>query len=122
MVIFRYGRSCTTIPAMGLKTSPGLLPGLPDFKTARLAWADYDNDGKLDLLITGQDSLNLGSTILYHNTGSGFENKTSVIPGIPSLYYSAVAFGDYDNDGYKDLVLSGAQSGGEYWPCHQTLP
>jgi hypothetical protein len=71
------------------------------------AWGDYDNDGFADLFVTGAD----GTTRLYHNSGSGsFTNVTSDTTVSLSLPGGALpngaAWGDYDNDGYLDLVVT----------------
>jgi hypothetical protein len=71
------------------------VPGTSD---GSVAWGDYDNDGRLDFLLT-----TLGGSQLWRNTESGFTNVTaSVAPGLPPLTDSAVAWGDYDNDGRLD--------------------
>jgi hypothetical protein len=71
------------------------------------AWGDYDNDGLLDLFVTGAD----GTARLYHNNGNGsFTNVTSipmVSLGLPAgATANGAAWGDYDNDGYLDLVVT----------------
>ena len=67
-----------------------------------IAWADYDNDGDLDLLVT-----DTGSNRLYRNDGpSGFVRITEgavVNDGGSSI---GAAWGDYDNDGYLDVFVS----------------
>src|SRR2546425_747024 len=85
------------------------IPGLPGVAYSSVAWGDYDNDGRLDFLITG--ATNFGSSPisqLWRNTGSGFTNVP--IPGLPGLYQSSVAWGDYNNDGRLDFLLTGASS------------
>lgn len=67
--------------------------------------ADYDHDGYMDFIITGQDFQG-NVTRLYKNLG-GMQFQLA-----DSTMYAAgadgdVAFGDYDNDGYSDIVLSG---------------
>src|SRR5581483_9434334 len=76
------------------------------------AWADYDNDGKLDFIIYGNDSFRL-----YHNDGGGNFHEVT-IPGLQDFrdpagqnVPGAVAWGDYDNDGYVDFFISGFQNG-----------
>jgi hypothetical protein len=70
------------------------------------AWGDYDNDGLLDLFVTGMTAGNR----LYHNNGDGvFTNVTSgpMLPPPTGGGSSACAWGDYDNDGYLDLFVCG---------------
>jgi len=69
-----------------------------------VAWGDYDNDGDLDLIITGQTDTN-HVTELYRNLGG--TNLVAVNSGLPRVNGSAVAWGDYNNDGYLDVALSG---------------
>ena len=74
------------------------------------AWGDYDSDGDLDLLITGQSSIegDLGSnpvTLIY-----GQENNEFIVDqtlSIDSVGISFSQWGDYDDDGDLDLFLSG---------------
>ena len=90
----------------GFNDQSSLLPNLPGISDGSLAWGDYDNDGWLDLVLTGQsDSEPLSK--LYHNTGNGFADQSSLLPGLPGVQYSVVAWGDYDNDGRIDLILTG---------------
>jgi hypothetical protein len=84
-----------------------IAPGLSGVDGSSVAWGDYDNDGRLDFLITGYDGSSRISQ-LWRNTGSGFTDVTaSVAPGLPGVYLSSVAWGDYDNDGRLDFLLTG---------------
>ena len=69
------------------------------------AWADYDNDGYLDLFVANNNENNF----LYHNNRDGtFTKITSgriVTDGGSSL---GAAWGDYDNDGFLDLFVANA--------------
>jgi hypothetical protein len=86
--------------------------GLPGVFESSVAWGDYDNDGRLDFLLTGDDGLSYRSQ-LWRNTGSGFSNVTaSVASGLPQVGLSSVAWGDYDNDGRLDFLLTGISSTG----------
>lgn len=77
---------------------------LPAFKYGSVAWGDYDNDGKLDILSTG------GSQIakVYRNNGSGsFVDSGASLTGV---YTGSAVWGDYDNDGDLDILLTGFAS------------
>src|SRR5204863_47803 len=83
-------------------------PGLPGVYVGSVAWADYDHDGRLDFLLTGLGASGPISQV-WRNTPSGFTNVTaSVAPGLQSVAYSSVSWGDYDNDGKLDFLLTGA--------------
>lgn len=66
------------------------------------SWADYDNDGDLDILLNGYDGFNY-LTVLYQNNRSAFIRSEVFIPGSSGK----AAWGDYDNDGDLDLLLAG---------------
>ena len=85
------------------------IAGLPGVSFGSVAWGDYDNDGRLDFLITG-DAGSGGIAQLWRNTGSGFTNVP--IAGLPGVYASSVAWGDYDNDGRLDFLLTGYTGSG----------
>ena len=86
-----------------------VLPGLPQVTSGSVAWADYDNDGRLDFLITGWEFFSHRPVAqLWRNTGNGFTNLTATVaPGLPQVSVSSVAWGDYDNDGRLDFLLAG---------------
>ncbi len=67
-----------------------------------VAVADYDNDGKLDLFVTGYTG-----SALYHNLGNcKFEDVTDKAGVRGSGFMTGAAWGDYDRDGYVDLFVS----------------
>lgn len=69
-------------------------------------FADIDNDGDDDLLITGFSESFTASTKLYTNDGTGkFDTLNS--SELKQVGLSAVAFSDVDGDGDLDFVLSG---------------
>src|SRR6185369_7154317 len=84
---------------------------------ASVAWGDYDNDGRLDILVSGDAGTFTGGwlTEVWRNTGSGFVNINA---GLPAVGGSAV-WGDYDNDGRLDILLVGRDSNsqvfGQVW-------
>ena len=86
-----------------------LRAGLIGVRDAAVAWGDYDNDGDLDIVLTGARELS-GNAIskVYRNDGHG--SFTDIGAGLPPIYHGAVAWGDYDNDGDLDLLLAGRDS------------
>src|SRR3954453_10496939 len=68
------------------------------------AWADYDNDGFLDLFVAVNGSLN---DWLYHNNGNGTFTKITTGPIVSSGGNgNNCSWGDYDNDGFIDLFVA----------------
>lgn len=69
------------------------------------SWADYDNDGDLDCFISAGN--NRGSS-LFTNNGSGSFVRSLAGPLEDSLALRvwSCTWGDYDNDGYADIVLA----------------
>jgi len=82
--------------------------GLPELIFGSAAWGDYDNDGRLDFLITGSES-NVPFSQLWRNTGTTFTNVP--VAGLPGVSFSSVAWGDYDNDGRLDFLITGTTNG-----------
>lgn len=67
------------------------------------AWGDYDNDGWIDLYVTDP----IGKNTLYRNNGDGtfsVSNLTDQV-ALTNTYSQGATFADYDNDGWKDLLV-----------------
>ncbi len=79
---------------------------LPISQEGSLDWADYGNDGDLDLLITGfnTNTYTAHSTI-FENNGGVFEDLSA---GLAGVMYSTGRWGDYDQDGDLDVVVTGS--------------
>jgi hypothetical protein len=56
--------------------------GLPEVSDSSVAWGDYDNDGRIDFLLTGYTGSG-GVTQLWRNMGGGF----TVPAGLPARFY-----------------------------------
>ncbi|HLN22339.1 MAG TPA: FG-GAP-like repeat-containing protein [Bacteroidales bacterium] len=76
---------------------------------SNVSFADYDNDGDLDLLVSGSTSSNVYSTKIYRNDNSVF---TDINAGLPGLRFASAAWGDYDKDNDLDLILAGTKQDG----------
>jgi len=90
-----------------------------------VALLDYDNDGRLDIFFTNgakiDDPMPDGklpdksdpkfSNRLYHQSSNGtFTDVTEKagLTGVPQNHYDmGVAVGDYDNDGFEDMYVTG---------------
>jgi hypothetical protein len=67
-----------------------------------LAVSDFDNDGHLDLYVTG-----LGHNVLYRNNGRcRFSDVTLKAAVGAGGFSTGAAWADYDRDGYVDLFVS----------------
>jgi len=69
------------------------------------AWFDYDNDGFLDIYLTGGTA----SDKLYRNNGDGsFSDMTTQagFSGMAGKETNGVVSGDIDNDGFRDLFIT----------------
>ncbi|MDE0556251.1 MAG: FG-GAP-like repeat-containing protein, partial [Candidatus Poribacteria bacterium] len=76
------------------------------------AWADYDNDGYIDLYIANGVIGDGAANVLYRNNGDGTFTNTAETAGVANTGNSlGTAWGDYDKDGYIDLhVINYGQS------------
>ncbi|NPA68165.1 MAG: VCBS repeat-containing protein, partial [Chlorobi bacterium] len=78
---------------------------LPVLKNGSDEWIDFNNDGYLDILLTGKNNLDVPTSLIYQNGGNGvFINSNINIEGV---YESSVDWADYNNDGYPDLLIAG---------------
>src|SRR5579863_5167439 len=80
-----------------------------------VAWIDYDQDGLMDLFFVqsaATDAYKPNRTLrcaLYHNNGDGTFTDVTEKAGVggEGHYGQGVAVGDFDNDGYPDLYVTG---------------
>jgi hypothetical protein len=80
-----------------------------------VAWLDYDQDGLMDLYFVQSGPTEFYKpdhplrSALYHNNGDGTFSDVTEKAGVAAEnhYGQGVAVGDYDNDGYPDLYVTG---------------
>jgi len=80
-----------------------------------VAWIDYDQDGLMDLFFVQSAATDIYKppqrlrSALYHNNGDGTFTDVTEKAGVGSegLYAQGAAVGDFDNDGYPDLYVTG---------------
>lgn len=81
------------------------------FVTARypsIAVGDLNNNGYDDLIVMGENVDGVNKTTVYANLlGAGFNTLDSLMTGIVNVSRGMVSIGDFDNDGLRDVVISG---------------
>ncbi len=93
------------------------------YPTQTAAWADYDNDGDLDLYVGNETDIDVSRIVdytgtdlpfnvrapcqLFRNEGDGTFTDVASEAGVENLGYAkAVVWGDYDGDRWPDLYVS----------------
>jgi len=91
-------------------------------------WADYDNDGRLDLFVAGYTFDENGKITpkdyLFHNEGGFFVNVLTPDNPMTQVLTKAdhgVQWADYDRDGALDLVLTSDRDGGGVTLLHSLI-
>lgn len=85
---------------------------LVETSSGGVALLDYDNDGLLDIFLTGgtrfEEPQPAGAgNFLYRNRGDGTFDDVTAKAGLRHPgWASGVAIGDYDNDGFLDLFVT----------------
>jgi hypothetical protein len=86
---------------------------LPQLDNAAAAWGDFDNDGDLDLLVSGLADGPDSVTEIYRNDGNNQFTKLNA--GLEALAQGSVAWVDFDNDGLPDVFVTGLNSVTTNW-------
>lgn len=78
------------------------------FPTQTAAWADYDNDGDLDLYVGNEWHTSFAApSQLFQNNGDGtFIDVAPQAKVTNDRYTKGVVWGDIDNDRWPDLIVS----------------
>ncbi len=84
----------------------------PMLYEAAAAWGDYDNDGYLDLLLSGVGAEGIQTLLFKNNGGNSFTKIATTFPGLRS---SNATWFDYNNDGNLDLFLAGKKEDGSLY-------
>ena len=96
-----------TFEEVGLESETAVNAEGQTFAGMGIDFADYDNDGWPDIVVTDLANQRYA---LYHNNRDGTFDYASLVSGVgaASQLHSGwgVRFVDYDNDGWKDLIVA----------------
>jgi hypothetical protein len=116
-----YSRSSTG----AYDTSPVDDGALTDVSQGTVAWGDYDNDSDLDLLLTGQTFTGVRISKVYRNDpppqGSTSRRFVDIAAPLTGVHSGSAAWGDYDNDGDLDILLTGNSASGKITKIYKNL-
>jgi len=87
----------------GDSTFTDITAGLTPIQQGITRWVDFNNDGYLDILISG----NSGSFITELYSNNGDETFSMVYNSFTGLYVCDAVWADFNNDGWQDLVIAG---------------
>ncbi len=84
--------------------------GISGGDEASIAWGDIDNDGDFDEILSTFSTIRFGI-----NDGTGFplDSSWNYNTLLGTLAWGSMMLGDYDNNGYLDLVNAGSSGGAQ---------
>ncbi|MGC9361905.1 MAG: FG-GAP-like repeat-containing protein [Candidatus Syntrophosphaera sp.] len=86
----------------------------PPRVSSSVSFGDYDNDGDLDILLSGGTVSDTSVAFLQIFRNEGSFDFTQVDVTTSGIKYGNADFGDYDNDGWLDIAYAGRTSTGDY--------
>ena len=84
---------------------PGIYDGSTDF-------IDFDSDGDLDLLISGFNEI--GNKVFSMHENVGESQWPAIETNLPEMTDTQLDFGDFNADGFSDLLISGIDNNDNY--------
>lgn len=84
-------------------------PEIPGHMFTDAAWADFDNNGRLDLVISGTTPEGPKTDIYFQNENGSF---TAGNVELTNMTGSSLSVTDFNNNGYIDLAISGNSATG----------
>ncbi|MCZ6631862.1 MAG: VCBS repeat-containing protein, partial [bacterium] len=112
-ILYRNARIDRTRLGSPLGGRPVLREDVPNtgrlinLNQGNMAWGDVDNDGDLDLVLTGYGTGGPRQAQIYLNNPTGTLLQDGRNTDLTPVSNGDLAWGDYDNDGDLDLILSG---------------
>ena len=109
VVVIGYSYSATNVAKLYKNNADGTFTEQTNITFQALSrmaakWGDYDNDGDIDLLITGTSSGCNRITRIYKNNGNNSFSSAFILTGVSR---GELDWGDYDNDGDLDIIITG---------------
>ena len=94
----------TTYPGIGHNNSSNLGDNVQTWSSA---WADFDNDGDMDVYVGASSTTNGNSKLMKNNGDGTFTDVTSGSGVLAANLGIENAPADFDNDGYVDILSNG---------------
>jgi hypothetical protein len=95
------------VPRLTMVANLNVDPGNVGFSFPFWKWADFDNDGTMDITVTNDASTGGGTLKLYKNMGNNvFKLVYDAQPGNTGYPVEMASFVDLDNDGKNELVVA----------------
>ena len=94
----------TNYPGVGHNNSSNLGDNVQTWSSA---WADFDNDGDMDVFVGASSTTNGDSKLMQNNGDGTFTDITSGSGVIGASLGIENAPADFDNDGYVDIMTNG---------------